>query len=39
MSDITCRDVLVGRGYAIQNHCGNVTFRNLVNLNKVRALS
>ena len=32
---ITCRDVLMGRGSRSKNHCGNVTYRKLVDLNKV----
>ena len=36
---ITCMDVLTrGGGQGSQNHCGNVTYRKLVNLNKVRTL-
>eukprot|EP00956_Cyclotella_meneghiniana_P031517 scaffold82973_cov32-Cyclotella_meneghiniana.AAC.1 len=31
---ITCRDVLMGRGSRSKNHCGNVTYRKLVDLNK-----
>ncbi|KAL7517565.1 hypothetical protein ACHAWX_002484 [Stephanocyclus meneghinianus] len=33
--DITCNDVVMGRGSGTQNHCGNVTYRKLVHLNKV----
>lgn len=33
---ITCKDVVMGRGSGTQNHCGNVTYRKLVYLNKVR---
>ena len=37
--EITCRDVLTrGGGPGSQNHCGNKTYRMLVNLNKVRTL-
>mmetsp|Transcript_16935 Transcript_16935/g.23898 ORF Transcript_16935/g.23898 Transcript_16935/m.23898 type:complete len:578 (-) Transcript_16935:94-1827(-) len=32
--DITCKDVVMGRGSGTQNHCGNVTYRKLVFLNK-----
>ena len=32
---VTCRDVVMGRGSGTQNHCGNVTYRKLVYLNKV----
>eukprot|EP00804_Cyclotella_cryptica_P012576 CCRYP_014741-RA/>CCRYP_014741-RA protein AED:0.05 eAED:0.05 QI:417/1/1/1/0.5/0.33/3/852/600 len=32
--DITCNDVVMGRGSGTQNHCGNVTYRKLVYLNK-----
>ena len=36
---ITCVDVLTrGGGQGTQNHCGNVTYRKLVNLNKVRIM-
>lgn len=35
--DITCKDVVMGRGSGTQNHCGNVTYRKLVFLNKVRS--
>lgn len=34
--DISCTDVVMGRGSGTQNHCGNVTYRKLVFLNKVR---
>lgn len=34
--DISCKDVVMGRGSGTQNHCGNVTYRKLVFLNKVR---
>jgi len=33
--NITCKDVVMGRGSGTQNHFGNVTYRKLVNLNKV----
>ena len=33
--DITCKDVIMGRGSRSKNHCGNVTYRKLVDLNKV----
>ena len=36
LQDITCKDVVMGRGSGTQNHCGNVTYRKLVFLNKVR---
>jgi hypothetical protein len=36
VSDTSCRDVVMGRGSGTQNHCGNVTYRKLVCLNKVR---
>ena len=36
--DISCKDVVMGRGSGTQNHCGNVTYRKLVFLNKVRVL-
>jgi hypothetical protein len=29
-----CKDVILGRGSGTQNHCGNVTYRKLVYLNK-----
>eukprot|EP00956_Cyclotella_meneghiniana_P019594 scaffold33742_cov115-Cyclotella_meneghiniana.AAC.1 len=32
--DITCKDVIMGRGSRSKNHCGNVTYRKLVDLNK-----
>ena len=32
---VTCKDVVLGRGSGTQNHCGNVTYRKLVFLNKV----
>jgi len=32
--DISCKDVVMGRGSGTQNHCGNVTYRKLVFLNK-----
>ena len=35
--DISCKDVVMGRGSGTQNHCGNVTYRKLVFLNKVSA--
>lgn len=35
VSDVTCKDVVMGRGSGTQNHCGNVTYRKLVYLNKV----
>jgi len=31
---VTCMDVVMGRGSGTQNHCGNVTYRKLVFLNK-----
>lgn len=31
---VTCKDVVLGRGSGTQNHCGNVTYRKLVYLNK-----
>ncbi|KAL7529123.1 hypothetical protein ACHAXR_002801, partial [Thalassiosira sp. AJA248-18] len=31
---VTCKDVVMGRGSGTQNHCGNVTYRKLVYLNK-----
>lgn len=34
MFSVTCKDVVMGRGSGTQNHCGNVTFRKLVYLNK-----
>ncbi|KAL3802031.1 hypothetical protein ACHAWO_008444 [Cyclotella atomus] len=34
VSDVTCKDVVMGRGSGTQNHCGNVTYRKLVYLNK-----
>lgn len=33
--DVSCKDVVLGRGSGTQNHCGNVTYRKLVYLNKV----
>lgn len=33
-----CKDVVMGRGSGTQNHCGNVAYRKLVYLNKVRPL-
>lgn len=38
IQDITCKDVVMGRGSGTQNHCGNVTYRKLVFLNKVRVM-
>ncbi|KAL7485534.1 hypothetical protein ACHAW6_011127 [Cyclotella cf. meneghiniana] len=32
--NVTCKDVVLGRGNGTQNHCGNVTYRKLVYLNK-----
>ncbi|KAL7546248.1 hypothetical protein ACHAWF_009583 [Thalassiosira exigua] len=32
--NVTCKDVVMGRGSGTQNHCGNVTYRKLVYLNK-----
>lgn len=34
MFSVTCKDVVMGRGSGTQNHCGNVTYRKLVYLNK-----
>mmetsp|Transcript_11171 Transcript_11171/g.23766 ORF Transcript_11171/g.23766 Transcript_11171/m.23766 type:complete len:770 (-) Transcript_11171:316-2625(-) len=34
MFSVTCKDVVLGRGSGTQNHCGNVTYRKLVYLNK-----
>mmetsp|Transcript_56136 Transcript_56136/g.119359 ORF Transcript_56136/g.119359 Transcript_56136/m.119359 type:complete len:712 (+) Transcript_56136:326-2461(+) len=34
MFSVTCNDVVLGRGSGTQNHCGNVTYRKLVYLNK-----
>jgi len=31
---VSCKDVVLGRGSGTQNHCGNVTYRKLVYLNK-----
>lgn len=31
---VSCKDVVMGRGSGTQNHCGNVTYRKLVFLNK-----
>ena len=36
--NITCRDVAVGKGQRTQSHCGNVTYRRLVQLQKVRGV-
>ena len=33
--EITCGDVIMGRGNLAKLHCGNVTYRKLVDLNKV----
>ena len=33
---VTCKDVVMGRGSGTQNHCGNVTYRKVVFLCKVR---
>ena len=35
---VNCKDVVMGRGSGTQNHCGNVAYRKLVFLNKVRSL-
>ena len=35
---VTCKDVVMGRGSGTQNHCGNITYRKLVYLNKVRVV-
>ena len=34
---VSRKDVVMGRGSGTQNHCGNVSYRKLVYLNKVRA--
>mmetsp|Transcript_9140 Transcript_9140/g.18240 ORF Transcript_9140/g.18240 Transcript_9140/m.18240 type:complete len:558 (+) Transcript_9140:244-1917(+) len=34
VAKVTCMDVVMGRGSGTQNHCGNVTYRKLVFLNK-----
>mmetsp|Transcript_22988 Transcript_22988/g.49740 ORF Transcript_22988/g.49740 Transcript_22988/m.49740 type:complete len:651 (-) Transcript_22988:111-2063(-) len=34
MFSVSCTDVVMGRGSGTQNHCGNVTYRKLVFLNK-----
>lgn len=34
MLSVNCKDVVMGRGSGTQNHCGNVTYRKLVFLNK-----
>ena len=36
LHSVTCKDVVMGRGSGTQNHCGNVTYRKVVFLCKVR---